>query len=82
MSNFNILFSSPLSPIAPSMSFLVSQEEERKKKMRVKLMTTFKPSWVSSGLGLGLGFGLRLTNKKEEDTKIVKLDGCRDLKKG
>ena len=21
-------------------------------------------------------------NKKEEDTKIVKLDGCRDLKKG
>ena len=45
-------------------------------------MATFKPSWLSSGLGLGLGFGLRLTNKKEEDTKIVKLDGCRNLKKG
>ena len=30
--------------------------------MRVKLMATFKPSWLSSGLGLRLGFGIRLTN--------------------
>ena len=51
---FHFLFSWLLSQTAPSMSFLVSQEEEerRKKKMRVKLMASFQPSWLSLGLRL------------------------------
>jgi hypothetical protein len=36
--------------------------------MRVKLMATFKPNWLS--LGLGLGFGLRLTNINDLSTNV------------
>ena len=67
MDVLHFLFSSPFSWIAHSVSFLVSQERRRIKKIRVKLIATFKPSWL--GLGLELGFGLTMSKRDQKDVE-------------